>query len=228
MQLFYHPLIQEGAYQLDGEEFRHFKVLRLKAGGQIDITDGLGKIYNATITDVKKTSCNFSIKNVTSIPRRSHSIHIAIAPTKNLDRIEWFVEKATEIGIEEISFINCKTSERKVVNLDRLQKKAISAMKQSGQAWLPKINAIRPFNKVLVSNDLKFIAHVDSSNTTHLKDTDTNANYLVLIGPEGDFVQDEIELALKEGFKKVTLGTSTLRTETAGLAACHILNLINQ
>lgn len=228
MQLFYQPLIQQGAYHLDGEEFRHIKVLRLKSGDQINITDGLGKIYNATITEVKKTSCNFSINSATSKPKRPYSIHIAIAPTKNSDRIEWFVEKATEIGIDEISFINCKTSERKVVNLDRIQKKAISAIKQSGQAWLPKINTIRPFNKVLVSNDLKFIAHVDPSNTTHLKEAEPNSSYLVLIGPEGDFDQDEIELAVKEGFKSVTLGASILRTETAGLAACHILNLINQ
>lgn len=187
----------------------------------------MGNIYRAQVTSISKSTCQFTIVDTVSQSRRKYSIHIAIAPTKNIDRIEWFVEKATEMGIEAISFIQCKNSERKVVNPERLVKKAISAMKQSGQAWLPDLHPIRPFEKTLDFNGLKYIAHVDQQNPAHLKDVPRNSSYLVLIGPEGDFTADEITKATDKGFQKISLGRTTLRTETAGMAACHILNLIN-
>lgn len=228
MPLFFQPHISEGELQLDQEQVRHaLKVLRLQSGDEINLTDGKGNIYLAEITDTTKTSCHFLIKETNHISKKNYSIHIAIAPTKNIDRIEWFVEKATEIGIDEISFVKCKNSERTVVNQDRVIKKAISALRQAGQAWLPAIHPILPFDSFLENPDLKFIAHVDSKNLKHLKGAKRDSRYLVLIGPEGDFTHQEIAIATEKGFEKVSLGNSTLRTETAGLAACHILNLIN-
>jgi len=142
--------------------------------------------------------------------------------------MEWFVEKAVEIGIERICFIQCKHAERKSVNLDRIKKKAISALKQSGQAWLPLLEDIQPMTSILKGDGQKYIAHVDPSNTKLLKDAAPASAYRVLIGPEGDFTQEEVEQAAKAGFVKVSLGPNTLRTETAALVACHTLNLINQ
>lgn len=228
MPLFYQPLITEGELELDQEQVRHaLKVLRLQSGDEINLTDGKGNIYLAGITETTKSTCHFQIKETNHIPKKNYSIHIAIAPTKNIDRIEWFVEKATEIGIDEISFVKCKNSERTVVNQDRLFKKAIGALRQSGQVWLPTIQPVKSFDSFLNLPDLKFIAHVDPENPKHLKEAKPNRSYLVMIGPEGDFTPQEIAMAAKNGFEKVSLGTTTLRTETAGLAACHILNLIN-
>ena len=228
MPIFYQPVVQEGINHLDQEEARHaIKVLRLQSGDPLRITDGKGSIYECTITDITKSTCSFSVHKTISVPRRNFSIHIAIAPTKNIDRIEWFVEKATEMGIEKISFVRSKNSERTVVNPERLAKKAISAMKQSGQAWLPLLQPIQPFDQLLDFGGLKYIAHVDPENPQHLKEAPPNGHYLVLVGPEGDFSQQEVDLAVEKGFQKVSLGATTLRTETAGLAACFILNLIN-
>lgn len=230
MKLFYAPDILDGNHSLDAEEARHaIRVLRLQIGDALKITDGKGNIYDAHIKSISKSACEFSIDNTRAILKKAHFIHIAIAPTKNVDRIEWFVEKATELGVDEISFIKCKNSERSVINLERIQKKAVSALKQSGQAWLPIINSIKPMTKVLgQSCPHKFIAHVDLENTKHLKDAVPNGKYCVLIGPEGDFAPEEIKMAIDNGYQKISLGSSTLRTETAGIAACHILNLINQ
>ena len=229
MPIFYQPVVQEGINHLDQEEARHaIKVLRLQSGDPLRITDGKGSIYECTITDIAKSTCSFSVHKTISVPRRNFSIHIAIAPTKNIDRIEWFVEKATEMGIDKISFIQCKNSERKVVNMERIAKKAVSAMKQSGQAWLPDLRPICPFDTILDEPcDQKYIAYVDQSNTRHLKEAPLQSNYLVLIGPEGDFTQQEIHSATGKGFQKISLGTTTLRTETAGIVACHTLHLIN-
>lgn len=231
MSLFYAPEIPEGNYSLDPEEARHaVKVLRLQKGESIHLTDGKGKIYDAIISNISKSSCDFLVNSTKEIPRRNYYIHIGIAPTKNIERIEWFVEKSTEIGIDEISFMQCQNSERKVINTERIQKKAISAMKQSGGAWLPKINSMVPFDQIIQSptDSIKFLAHVDPSNIKYLKKAKPNGRYIVLIGPEGDFTDEEIKVAIREGFQKVSLGRSVLRTETAGIAACHILNLINE
>jgi 16S rRNA (uracil1498-N3)-methyltransferase len=227
LSLFYQPDIEP--HYLSEEESRHaIKVLRLQRGDAIRITDGKGNFYDARITETGKHHCHFEILKTEKHPARDFQIHIAIAPTKNADRIEWFVEKAVEIGVEKISFLLCQNSERKSINLERIEKIAVGAMKQSQQAWLPQLTEMKKFDEVAHElADQKFIAVVDATNPIHLKQLATPAQkYLVLIGPEGDFRMDEIETALQNGFNKVSLGANRLRTETAGLAACHILNLI--
>lgn len=230
MNLFYLPKISEGINHLDQEESHHVvKVLRKLVGDELTITDGKGMLYQVTINTADPKKCLFDIVTKKEQPKRNHYTHIAIAPTKNADRIEWFVEKAVEIGIDEISFMLCQTSERKTINLDRVEKIAISAMKQSQQAWLPKLNPMLPFKDLLQnSSSQKFIGFVDSSNPTHLKNAAKPKNsYLVLIGPEGDFSNEELTSAIENGFEKISLGANRLRTETAGLVACHIFHLLN-
>lgn len=230
MNLFYQPLIPEGVYHLDAEESRHaVRVLRMKEADQLHLTDGKGFFYWAQITKADSKKCEFEITSKNQIAKKDYQIHIAIAPTKNADRMEWFVEKATEIGIDEISFLLCKNSERKVINIDRINKIAVAAMKQSQQAWLPKLNEIIPYKKIFEAQaEQKFIAYVDSTNPSHLKSlTLRKKNYLILIGPEGDFSKEELELALKNEHQKVSLGLNRLRTETAGLVAVQSLHLIN-
>ncbi|MEN8116270.1 MAG: RsmE family RNA methyltransferase, partial [Bacteroidota bacterium] len=156
--------------------------------------------------------------------------HIVIAPTKNIDRFEWFLEKCTEIGIDEITPILSEHSERKVIKPGRLEKIVVSAMKQSVKAYLPKLNELTSFNDLVKTSDApaKFIAHCNGGEKPHLKNNiEPGKNVLILIGPEGDFSPAEVELAKENGFKEISLGTSRLRTETAGVVACHIVNLIN-
>lgn len=230
MNLFYQPGISEGITHLDAEESRHVvRVLRMSEGDQLTLTDGKGFFYSAKITKADSKKCVFEILDKKETRRRNFHIHVAIAPTKNADRIEWFVEKATEIGVDEISFILCKNSERKVVNAERVEKIAVSALKQSQQALLPKLNELVPFKKIVEAKaDQKFIGFVDSENPLHLKTlAQPNKKYLMLIGPEGDFSNEELEQALESGFQKVSLGLNRLRTETAGLAAVQILGLAN-
>jgi 16S rRNA (uracil1498-N3)-methyltransferase len=231
VNLFYQPGIPDGIYHLDPEESRHcIRVLRKKTGESIHITDGKGVMYEALITNADPQECHFAIRQTTQPPQPPYSIHIAIAPTKNADRIEWFVEKAVELGISEITPLVCRNSERSGLKVQRLHKVALSAMKQSLKATLPVIHPLTDFADVVTrpSSDSRFIAYVDSQNPDHLlRVADPAKNYLVLIGPEGDFTHEELVQAQSEGFRTVSLGSSRLRTETAGLAACHILNLIN-
>lgn len=230
MTRFYQPYITEGHHFLDAEESRHcVKVLRHQQGDLIAVLDGNGTIYNVRITEANPKQCNFEIMNSTFREMPPFHIHIAIAPTKNIDRMEWFVEKVVEIGIQEITFMHCKNSERKVLKLDRLERKAVSAIKQSQGFYLPRINGLTPFNQLIpkLSATEKFIAYVDFDNTTKLSQVAPGKQYCVLIGPEGDFTSDELHLAIRQGFKKVSLGPSRLRTETAGMVACHVLNLVN-
>lgn len=204
--------------------------MRLQSGDEIELTDGKGSLCIATITTIDQKALHFRIKEEKKILRRGFSIHLAIAPTKNLDRMEWLIEKCVELGIEKISFLLCKTSERKFIQLDRIEKIAISALKQSRQAWLPSIAGMTPLPELVAeaSENQKFIACVDHDNPVHLARTAApSGDYIVLIGPEGDFKSDEIILALSSGFRKVSLGPNRLRTETAGLVACGILNQIN-
>jgi 16S rRNA (uracil1498-N3)-methyltransferase len=230
MQLFYQPNIREGFHYLDDEESRHaVKVLRLTEGSEIQLTDGKGSFYQAKITKANPKKCEFEI--MIQSKQQSHPTfrHLAIAPTKNLDRIEWFLEKAVELGIDRITFLNCEHSERKVLKLDRLEKKAVSAMKQSGQAFLPQLDEMITLKSFLKESkaDNKFIAYVDFGNEVHLKDlVQSEKSNLILIGPEGDFNPKEVELALEAGFIKVSLGLNRLRTETAGIAAVHLMNLV--
>lgn len=231
MNLFYQPLIPQGALHLDPDESRHaIKVLRKRNGDLISVTDGKGVFYEGIITDADARQCTFDIHSTTTGTKKNFRIHIGISPTKNADRIEWFVEKSVEFGVDEITLLQCDHTERQHLKVERLNKTAVSAMKQSLKATLPIIHPITDFKNVLIStnDEQKYIAHVDGRNQQHLQQlVEGGLSYLVLIGPEGDFSTDELTLAGAHGFKKVSLGPSRLRTETAGIAACHILNLAN-
>ena len=227
MQLFYQPLLVEGVHHLDTDESRHaVKVLRLKTGDEITLIDGQGTFYQARITEPDLRKCTFEVFETRIEQKTTGFRHVAIAPTKNIDRIEWFVEKAVEIGIDRISFIKSDNSERKVIKIDRIERKAISAMKQSIKARLPQLDEMVSLKAFLKEDHdcNKFIAHVDFDNPKHLKE-EIEIDNLVLIGPEGDFSDKEVEMTLGAGFVKVSLGESRLRTETAGIVATHILNL---
>jgi 16S rRNA (uracil1498-N3)-methyltransferase len=231
VNLFYQPRISEGINHLDEEESRHcVRVLRRKPGDVIRITDGKGYFYDAVITEAEQRLCSFMVRDSISPPARHYQIHVAVSPTKNADRIEWFVEKAVEIGIDHITLMECDHTERSFIKPERLIKVAISAMKQSLKARLPVISPVTPFNTLVshTSSAHRYIAWVDPDNPRHLKDVARKGgDSIVLIGPEGDFSAAEQDQAVQHGFEKVSLGTSRLRTETAALAACHILNLIN-
>jgi len=231
MNLFYEPEIRNGRKYLNDEESRHaLKALRLKTGDALHVIDGMGGLYACRIVNDKK-NCEFEILEQSHQKPRPFSVHIAIAPTKNQDRMEWFVEKAVETGIEKITFILTKNSERTRLRMERIRKKAIEAMKQSQNLWLPELKEENRFGNFLMEarESQRFIAYVDETHRHSLKDlARTGGDYLALIGPEGDFTAEEIKAALENHFIPVSLGPSRLRTETAGLAACFTLNLINQ
>ncbi|MFI5451757.1 16S rRNA (uracil(1498)-N(3))-methyltransferase [Pedobacter sp. UC225_61] len=233
MHVFYTPDITSNHYTLNEEESRHCsKVLRLTSGDIIHLIDGKGGLYEAEITGMNKKNVQLTVINKqTEFGKRNHFLHIAIAPTKNIDRLEWFLEKATEIGIDEITPIICDRSERKIVKEERLEKVITSAVKQSLTAYHPKLNTATSFAEFMKQNvsGEKFIAHCiegDKPFINHL--TQANQSYLILIGPEGDFTQTEVDIALQNGYKAVTLGNTRLRTETAALAACFEANYINR
>jgi 16S rRNA (uracil1498-N3)-methyltransferase len=235
MQLFYTPDIAPGTpqYFLNEEESKHcVRVLRLENGADVHLIDGRGGFYSARIIDAhpKRTILQI-ISAQQAFNKRNHHLHIAIAPTKNIERLEWFLEKATEIGIDEVSFIICQRSERKEVKLDRLNKIVTSAVKQSIKAYHPVLNEPVAFNHLLNKpfDGQKFIAHCAEGNRYNLRnELLPDANYLILIGPEGDFTPPEIEGALNGGYKPITLGESRLRTETGALEACFEVNFLNR
>ncbi len=230
MSLFYLPAIRDGIHYFNDEESKHIaRVLRMKMGDTLSITDGLGTFYQAKITNPDPRKCTIEVFEKREVRKKEHTIHIAIAPPKNSDRIEWFVEKAVEIGIDEVSFFYSQNSERKNINLERIEKIAVSALKQSQQAWLPKLNSLRTFKEVTSAMaEQRFIAYVDSANTAQLKSRALpKKGYLILIGPEGDFSKEELTMAIECGFEKVSLGANRLRTETAGLVACQTLQFVN-
>ena len=233
MQLFYVPNISGTEIILDETESKHaIRVLRLQNGNQVELIDGAGGFYKAQITDANQKKCRLSIvKSQFEFGKRNFHLHIAIAPTKNIDRYEWFLEKATEIGIDEITPLLTSHSERKTVNPERLEKILVSAMKQSLKAYLPKLNNLTSFKELVINNKTanKYIAYCDETQKEHLKNFGIKEkDALILIGPEGDFSPDEVQFALENGFKVVSLGKSRLRTETAGIVACHIVNLANE
>ena len=233
MNLFYTPDAIGGTYPLSEEESNHIaRVLRFKKGGIVYLTNGKGDLFKAEIINDNPKSCVVNIIETTSnYGKRNYSLHIAIAPTKNTDRFEWFLEKATEIGIEEITPLICEHSERREVKPDRLNKVIVSAMKQSVKCFVPKLTEAQPFNAFVSQNYdcQKLICSVDALKTLLMKDLYvTKKDVLLLIGPEGDFSPNEIALAEKSNFKKVSLGDSRLRTETAGIVACHSIALLNQ
>ena len=233
MQLFYVPNISGAEVILDETESKHaIRVLRLSEGTQIQLIDGNGGFYEAKIIDPNPKKCKLSItQSNLNFGKRNFRIHIAIAPTKNIDRFEWFLEKCTEIGIDEITPLLTKHSERKIIKPERLEKILVAAMKQSLKAYLPKLNALTQFKELITKTKVKnkYIAHCYKGNATHLKNlTKKSEDTLILIGPEGDFSLKEIQLANENGFEEISLGSSRLRTETAGVIACHIVNLANE
>ncbi len=233
MQLFYTNNIANGIAFLDTTDSKHcVKVLRLSQGDKVELVDGKGGLYQGEIALSNPKKCEVRIlSHIEDYNKRANYLHIAIAPTKNISRLEWFLEKSCEIGIDEVTPIICERSERKVIKIERLEKVLISAMKQSLRAYLPKLNNPVNCNDFLDSNstEQKFIAHCDFDNKKMLKEEYMRGKDVVLlIGPEGDFSEKEIELANKNGFKSVLLGGSRLRTETAGIVACNTINLINE
>ena len=232
MQLFYEEDITTNGGYLDPTESIHCtKALRHKAGDEILIINGKGQIFKALIKDANPKKCRVEIVSQETQSPSSVECHIAIAPTKNMERTEWFVEKSTELGIETITPIVCRNSERKTIKAERLGKVVISAIKQSGSLWRPLINELSDFDSFIEQQfeGDKFIAHCHSGNEPHLKDlVERGNNTLVLIGPEGDFTIEEVKRAEAMGFKAISLGPKRLRTETAALAACHIIRLENQ
>jgi 16S rRNA (uracil1498-N3)-methyltransferase len=225
-------IIQNNVAILNEDESLHcVKVLRHKVGDIIQVIDGFGTRAIGKIEAAHAKQCAVSLTEKEVVKQsRNYKLHIAIAPTKNIERIEWFVEKAVEIGIDEISFIKCKNSERTVIKDDRLKKVAEVAVKQSQQAYIPKMNPLIDFKEFIKNNtcDVKLIAHCEKESKQHIKTfITTGKTFTVLIGPEGDFTKDEIELALSLNYSPVALGESRLRTETAGLFACGAFASIN-
>lgn len=232
MHIFFTPEISGNTHTLDETESKHcVRVLRLEKGDQITLVDGRGGFYTAEITYPNPKRCMVDvIKSEQNFGLRKFQVHIAIAPTKSIERIEWFLEKATEIGVSRVAPLLCRYSERKEVKADRLEKVMVSAMKQSLKAYLPQLDPLTKFSDFISQpfDGQKFIAHCDEQHRDLLKKMVVpNQNYLILIGPEGDFSSEEIEMAIQEGFKPVSLGDSRLRTETAGVVACHTFNLLN-
>ncbi|RYZ78208.1 MAG: 16S rRNA (uracil(1498)-N(3))-methyltransferase, partial [Proteobacteria bacterium] len=224
MQLFYTPDIDPklSQYFLSEEESKHaVRVLRLNVGDEVTLIDGKGGLYKAEIKDAHPKRTILQINSVTEeFNKRNHYLHIAIAPTKNLDRIEWFLEKATEIGIDEISLIICQRSERKEAKVERLDKIITSAIKQSIKAYHPKLNAPISFNQFVKQNfdGDKYIAHCADGEKAELAQSfKKHGRYVILIGPEGDFSPAEVDGALQNGYRALTLGESRLRTETAAM-----------
>lgn len=235
MQLFFNPTLTKDSKHLsfDKVESRHIiKVLRKKEGDILQITNGNGLLFVASIFDANEKHCSVNILSIIEKPKpHPYYLHIAIAPTKLNERFEWFLEKATEIGIDEITPILCEHSERKTIKVDRLEKIIIAASKQSLHFHHPKLNELLSFSDFMAqkTEGLKLIAHCEDQDKIQLKEVVKFAERItILIGPEGDFSLKEIKLALENTFKPVSLGNSRLRTETAGIVACHSVAFINE
>ncbi len=228
MRQFYCPNIGS-SLELPEEEAKHaIKVLRMNRGQEFMAIDGKGGLYHCKISSISGKQCAFEIIDKEVSPPLHPHVHIAIAPTKNNDRFEWFLEKACEIGISKITPILCEQSERKVIKRDRFDRILVSAMKQSKQMHLPQLDDLCRFSDFISEHKHGFIAHCEDMEKSELRSSyNTGDDVLILIGPEGDFSPNEIELALKTGFKSVSLGNSRLRTETAGIVACHTIRLLN-
>lgn len=222
MHLFYDPTIDinQSSHILSEEESKHAcRVLRLKEGDEILLLNGKGFEFKARINDANPKRCSVEILNFTEEVNPEYTLHIAIAPTKNSDRIEWFLEKATEIGITEISLLLCSNNERKQTKNERFEKILISAMKQSKRLYLPKLNSLISFKDFIKQNPKGLIAHCYDGDKSTISESFEILNCPILIGPEGDFTLIEVEEALKNGYKAISLGGNRLRTETAGLMA---------
>ena len=233
MQLFFAPELHGDQHTLNEQESKHcIKVLRLRTGDHIHLTDGRGNLYLAELTDENSRACSLKIiETITGYGKRPYHIHLAVAPTKNINRFEWFLEKATEIGVDEITPLICQRSERRMVKTDRLNKVITAALKQSIKAYHPILNEAKTFKQLIGEERLceKYIAYVEEGEHPLLQSLySPGKDVLILIGPEGDFSPEEIEMARANGFHTVSLGDSRLRTETAAIVACNTVALLNQ
>lgn len=234
MQLFYNINIDETTenFSFDKEESKHIiKVLRKKDTDILYVTNGLGLLFKTEITLASDSKCTVKIISFEKSAPSKYHLHLAVAPTKMNDRYEWFLEKATEIGIHEITPIICDRSERKVINTERFDKIILTAMKQCNQLYLPKLNSamtLREFVK-LKNEGLQLVAHCEEMDKKTLKSVLVpNENITILIGPEGDFSEKEIEAAIENNYIPVSLGNTRLRTETAAIVACHSVVFVNE
>jgi len=234
MQLFFNPNIDETtqSFSFDKEESRHIiKVLRKKDSDILQVTNGSGLLFETQITLASDSKCTVEVISITNAEKPKFHLHLAVAPTKMNDRFEWFLEKATEIGIQEITPIFCDRSERKVINRDRFEKIILSAMKQCNETFLPKLNDAISFKEFIKQQNkgLQLIAHCEETDKKSLKEVlKPNEDVTILIGPEGDFSEKEIALALENNYKPVMLGNTRLRTETAAVVACHSVVFFNE
>ena len=233
MQLFYHPdiTVNTTVFAFESDESKHIaKVLRKVPGDLLRITNGKGYFFTVKLQETHVRKCLAEVVNTQKVLPKKYQLHIAIAPTKMNDRFEWFLEKATEIGIDTITPLLCKHSERKIIKKERYEKVLLSAMKQSLQAFLPKLNDPVLFSEFIEqkSSEQLFIAHCHSGERFSFKrKIQPDQPATILIGPEGDFTEEEVQQALHKGFMPITLGHNRLRTETAGLVACTTVALCN-
>jgi 16S rRNA (uracil1498-N3)-methyltransferase len=233
MQMFYTPTLTHeiSEFQFDPEESRHIvKVLRKKEGEILQTTNGNGYLFTVRILEAHPQHCMAEVISSQRKPDKRYYLHLAVAPTKNNTRYEWFLEKATEIGVDEITPLICKRSERKAIKAGRMEKVLESAMKQSLRAYLPKLNQAISFHEFIKKEhqDLKLIAHCEEDEKTDLKRRlGADQDVLILIGPEGDFTREEIRMAYDQGFGPVSLGESRLRTETAAIVAATTVTIVN-
>lgn len=234
MQLFFQENITPPLITLEPDESKHLcRVLRKKPGDHVFVTNGEGTLFECVLLEANPKKSSLKVIQTTEVPQENFHIHLAIAPTKSPDRMEWMVEKITEIGFHELTLLETMNSERSYLKTERLDKKIISACKQSLKYRIPTLHPVSKLDEILNSEEFKdyqkFIAYVDENHDHHLFDSaKANSNYLVLIGPEGDFDPLEIEKAFAAGFKPVSLGRARLRTETAGLAAVQMLQTLNR
>lgn len=232
MHLYYDPEITGTLYTLSREESSHcIRVMRGKKNDLVFLTNGKGNLFRAMIEDPHPNKCLLRIIEKTENPQpRPFHLHIAIAPTKQIERFEWFLEKATEVGIDEITPLLCERSERKILKPERLSRVLVSAMKQSVKTILPQLNPPTNFERFIQSSGQgqKFLANCREEHVFLSDVTRPGESITMLVGPEGDFTEDEIAQAENHGFNSVSLGKSRLRTETAGLSACIVLNMINR
>ena len=229
---FFAPDLSGATHTLPEDESKHaVRVLRLAPGDAVVLVDGRGSVFQAEVADANPKRCQLRVTRQQQVPRRPYFVHVAVAPTKNLDRMEWLVEKAVEIGVDQLTFLRCARSERRELKLERLQKIAVSALKQSGQAWLPQLSELTDFTDFLpaIEGSTSFIGHLEAGDRTPLaRVAAAGAGCCILIGPEGDFTPQEIQAAFARGIRPVTLGASRLRTETAALAAAHTVHVARE
>lgn len=233
MHLFYTPDIKDDLYCLNAEESKHcIRVLRLGEGDEVSLVDGQGGFYTGVITAGEVKRCEVKIvRKIDNYGKRPFHLHIAMAPTKNIDRTEWTLEKCTEIGTDEFTMLLTAHSERREIKTERLEKVIVSAMKQSLKAYIPRLNPLTDFKNFVASckQGQRFIAHCNEGEKKRLDEVYIpGSDAVILIGPEGDFSLEEVKMAVEAGFVPVTLGESRLRTETAGVVACHSMNFMNR